>query len=143
MAISLFARKKAHEVQSFVLNMVNNRCPSLSFGGEELRFDTRVNLTTVVLVSPLDHGEVRADRSLVTVTADFSSTGVSLVFGEYHDFDEVILGFPRRASSMTFVHAKAKHSSPMGASFYKQGFRLLEIVPVDRYPELKSLEERF
>jgi len=138
----MFTRRKEHEIQSFVLNLVNNRCPRLSFGRDELRLDSRVNLSTVVLVAPLEHGRVQADQSLTTVTADFSSTGVSLVFGEYLGLDEVILGFQRR-TTMTFLRAKAKHSSPMGAGFYKQGFKLLEIVHSDEYPELKSLEERF
>lgn len=142
MALSMFSRNREHEIQSFVLNLVNNHCPRFSFGREELRLDSRVNLTTVVLVVPLEHGRVQADQSLVTVTADFSSTGVSLVFGESHGFDEVILGFQRR-TSMTFIRAKAKHSSPMGAGFYRQGFKLVEVVPADEYPELKSLESRF
>lgn len=138
----MFTRRTQHDIQSFVLNLINNRCPRLSFGREELRRDSRVNLSTVVLVVPLEHGRVRADQSLTTVTADFSSTGVSLVFGEYHSFDEVILGFQRR-TTMTFLRAEAKHASPMGAGFYKQGFKILEIIPSDKYPELRSLEERF
>jgi len=142
MVFSLFAHNRQREVQSFVLNLINNRCPNLHVGGEELRIESRVNLTVVVLVVPIRDGRPRVDECLVTVSKEFSNTGVSLVLGEPRPLDEVVLGFQRR-NSTTFIRAKARHLSPMGAGFFQLGLRLLEVLPADEYPELQELADRF
>lgn len=142
MAPSLFSRNRQNEVQSFVLNLINNHCSSMLTRESELRTESRVNLTMVVMVVPIEDGRPRVDRTLVTVSIEFSSTGVSLVLSEPRSFDEVILGFPRR-NSMTFVRAKARHLSPMGAGFFQLGLKLQNILSADEYPELESLADRF
>ena len=40
---------------------------------------------------------------------------------------------------MVFVRAQAKHLNPMGGGFYQMGFRLLEMVSVADYPQLKAV----
>ena len=142
MALSLFSRNRQREVQSFVLNLLNNHCPNLHLADEELRLESRVNLTLVVLVVPVKDGKVQIDQTLVTVSKDFSNTGVSLVLSEPHALDEVVLGFQRRGS-VTFIRAKAKHLSPMGAGFFKLGLKLHEVLASDEYPELSDLADRF
>ncbi|MBN2217017.1 MAG: hypothetical protein JW719_06545 [Pirellulales bacterium] len=142
MVLSLFSRNRQREVQSFVLNLINNHCPDLHIGGEELRLESRINLTVVVLVVPIKDGQPRIDECLVTVSKEFSNTGLSLVLAEPFSLDEVILGFQRRGST-TFLRAKAKHLSPMGAGFFQLGFKLLEVLATDAYPELETLADRF
>ena len=142
MVLSLFRRNRQQEVQSFVLNLLNNQSSGLQIGNEELRFESRINLTIVVLVVPIKNNKPQVDQCLTTVTKDFSSSGVSIVLSEPHPFDKVILGFQRRGST-TFIQAQAKHLSPMGAGFYKLGLKLEEVVSTDAYPELEDLSNRF
>lgn len=142
MPLSLFSRNRNCDVQSFVLSLVNNHCPNLHIEGEELRVDSRVNLTVVVLVVPIEDGRTEVDRCFVTVTKEFSNTGVSLVLAEPRPLDEMILGF-RHRTSMTYIRAKAKHLSPMGAGFFQLGVKMLEVLSVEDYPELKDLGDRF
>jgi hypothetical protein len=141
MALALFSRNREREVQSFVLNLINNRCPALSFGGDDLRIESRVNLTVVVLVMPIEKGRPQVDRCVAAVSSDFSTTGLSLVVRDPQDWDEVVLGIPRR-HSVTFLRAKAKHANPMGAGFHRLGFKLLEVLPLNKYPELEGIAQQ-
>jgi hypothetical protein len=139
---SLFSRGRQRDVQSFILNLINNHCPGLQLKGEELREESRINLTVVVLVVPVKDGRAQVDQCLVTVSKEFSNTGLSIVLSELLPLDDVILGF-RREGSTTFIRAKAKHVSPMGAGFFQLGLKLLEVVPAGEYPELETLADRF
>jgi hypothetical protein len=136
--MSLFRPNKSRAVRSFVLNLVNSCCYESRRVGDGPRSETRVNLTMVITLVPLEGDRPRIDKSLATVTKEFSSTGVSVVLAEPHSLDEVILVFTWN-SQTTYVRAKVKHLSPMGAGFFQLGLQMTEIVaPVD-YPELESL----
>jgi hypothetical protein len=124
------------------LNLINTSCPSLYVEGHDFRLERRVNLCVAVLVVPLENGRPRIDQSFAAVSREFSNTGVSLVLSELRPLDEVILAFRRRTST-TFVLAKAKHLSPMGAGFFQLGLKMLEVLPPDAYPELETLANRF
>jgi hypothetical protein len=123
-------------VQSFVLKLINNNCPELKALIEGPRIDKRVNLSLVVLVVPLENGDLQVDNAYYAVTRELSSSGVGIILSQQHALDEVILGF-RLQGEMTFVHAQAKHLTPMGNGFYHLGLEMTEIVPVSKYPELQ------
>jgi len=136
--LGLFARNREHEVQSFMLNLVNNNCPELKGMTEGPRLESRVNLTVVVMVIPIEKGKlVLADR-FAAVTKEFTTLGVALVLNDCRAVDRVILGF-HWEGSMKFVLAQARHLSPMGAGFWQLGLRLKEVVHPDDYPELETV----
>ena len=144
MVLSLFTRNRQHEVQSFVLNLLNNHCPKWNIGGDELRLESRINLSLVVYVVPIEEGKPQIDRSFATVSVEFSNTGMSIVLMEPRPLDEVVLGFPRAGSNtITLVQAQAKHLSPMGAGIFKLGLKLQKVLPPDDYPELAAIADRF
>jgi hypothetical protein len=93
-------------------------------------------------VVPVKEGRAQVDQCLVTVSKEFSNTGLSIVLSEPRPLDDVILGFQREGST-TFLRAKARHLSPMGAGFFRLGLKLLEVVPADEHPELEALSDRF
>jgi hypothetical protein len=136
--VSLFSKNKEHEVQSLMLNLVNNNCPGLKGLADGPRLERRVNLTVVVLVIPVEKGKVLIEERFTAVTKEFTSRGVSLVLHECRAADNVILGF-RWERSMKFVLAQARHLNPMGGGFWQLGLRLKEIVYPDDYPELENL----
>ena len=131
------ARKKLLGVQNFVLKVINNNCPELKALFEGPRRDKRVNLTLPVLVIPLLNGKLQVGHAFNAVTRELSINGVGIVLDSPMALDEVILGF-RLESDMTFVHATAKHLSPMGGGFYHLGLEMTEVVPSSKYPELKT-----
>ncbi len=134
----LFAKNGEHEVQSFMLNLVNNNCPELKGMRDGPRLESRVNSTVVVLVIPIEKGRlVLADR-FTAVTKEFTTLGVALALHECRAVDEAILGF-RWEGAMKFVLAEARHLSPMGGGFWQLGFRLKEVVQPDAYPELAGV----
>ena len=136
--MSLFTKSRKNEVQTFVLKVVNNNCPELKALIEGPRLDRRVNLTLVVMVIPVEGGEVLPDEAFTAVTKEFSATGVALVLDGPRPLDEAILGF-RWESEMVFVRAKAKHLNPMGGGFYQLGFQITELAHVGDFPELRTL----
>jgi hypothetical protein len=123
-------------VQNFVLKIVNNNCPELKALFDGPRRDKRVNLSLVVLVVPLENGEVQVDNAFYAVTRDLSACGVGIILSQQRALDQVVLGI-RLGSEMTFVHATAKHLNPMGYGFYQLGLEMTEIVSIDKYPALK------
>lgn len=136
--VLLFSPRKEHEVQSFLLKLVNNNCPELRALAEGPRLETRINLTLVVLVIPFKKQRPVIEEMFAAVTKEFSTTGVSLVLSEPRGVDEVILGF-RFEGGMKFVRAEAKHLNPMGAGFYQLGLKLVEMVHTADYPVLASV----
>ncbi|MCX7426923.1 MAG: hypothetical protein NTW96_15010 [Planctomycetia bacterium] len=138
--MSLFRRDKSRAVRNFVLNLVNSKSLDSRRLGRGPRSESRVNLTMVVTVVPLENHRPCVDKSLVTVTREFSSTGVSVVLAEPRSLDDVILVFSWN-SQTTFVRARVKHLSPMGAGFFQLGLLMTEIVAVTDYPELETLHE--
>jgi hypothetical protein len=136
--VRLFAKNREHEVQSFMLHIVNNNCPELRAMTEGPRLESRVNLTVVVMVIPIEKGKLVLADQFAAVTKEFTTLGVALVLHECRAVDEAILGF-RWEGSMKFVLAQARHLSPMGAGFWQLGFRLKEVVHPDDYPELETL----
>jgi len=136
--VSLFAKNREHEVQSFMLNLVNNSCPELKALTEGPRLESRVNLTVVVVVVPIEKGKLVLSDRFAAVTKEFTTRGVALVLNECRALDQAILGF-RWGQSMKFVLAQARHLSPMGAGFWQLGMRLKEIVHPDDYAELDTV----
>jgi len=137
-AVPLFTKNREHEVQSFMLKLVNNNCAGLTGLAEGPRLERRVNLTVVVLVVPIENGRLQIDDRFAAVTKEFTSRGVALVLAECRAADRVILGF-RWERSMQFVLAQARHLSPMGGGFWQLGLRLKEMVRPDDYPGLEDL----
>jgi hypothetical protein len=129
-------RKKLLGVQNFILKVINNNCPELKACIEGPRKDKRVNLSLVVLVVPLEDGQLQIGNAFHAVTKEFSITGVGILLNRQYPLDEVILGF-RFESNMTFIRARAKHLSPMSNGFYHLGLELTEVVPSSKYPELQ------
>ena len=136
--MSLFTANKKHEVQSFMLKLVNNNCPELKGLMEGPRVETRVNLCVVVLVIPLDKNRPMLERMFAAVTKEFTTLGVALVLSEPRALDEVVLGF-RWEGRMNFVRARTRHLHPLGAGFYQLGLQMKEMVYAGDHPELESL----
>ena len=134
----LFSRKKEHEVQSFILKLVNNNCAELEALMEGPRLEGRANLVVPVLVVPMEKRRPQLDRTFAVVTKEFATVGVSVVLSEPKAVDDVILGF-RWEGAMKYVLAKAKHLNPMGAGFYQLGFQLKEMVYPGDYPGLDNV----
>ncbi|MBN2024539.1 MAG: hypothetical protein JW809_17300 [Pirellulales bacterium] len=139
--MGLFSANKKRAVQAFVIRLLNTHCPNVpSIDRDETRRESRDPLTLAVLVVPSDRGQPNTAGAFTTVTKEFSTAGVSLVMGQPRALDEVFLVF-RQESQVTFVRARAKHQSPIGAGFFQLGMELLEIVPEDRHLELKALAD--
>ncbi len=138
----LFKRDQSRAVRGFVLNLVNTHCVESQRFRQDPRLESRVNLSIVVRVVPLENGQPCLDESFTTVTKDFASTGVSLVLSEPHSLDEVLLAFRKKTEPM-FVRAKVHHLSAMGCGFFQLGLKLTEVVSAADYPELRTLAERW
>ena len=138
----LFRRDKGRAVRSFILNLVNGHCLDSHRLGQGPRLESRVNLSLVALIVPVENKELRLDKSLSVVTKEFSTTGVSVVLNGPSSLDEVIVGFCQN-SEITFARAKARHLSPMGGGFFQLGLEMTEIVSPTKYPALSGLENRF
>lgn len=136
--MSLFSKRKDLAVHSLVLKLVNTHCPKLTAMLEGPRQDSRVNLTVVAVIIPIEGGQLQVGRAFTAVTKEFSNNGVGLVLNEPLGLDWAILGF-RLEGQMEFVRAQAKHLDPMGGGFHQIGFHLTEVVSSADYPELKSL----
>jgi hypothetical protein len=136
--MSLFARKRVSDVQSFMLKLVNNNCAELESLVEGPRLEGRVRLTIVVLVIPLVKGKLVYERMFPAVTKEFSTHGVSIVVNQSRAFEEAVLGF-RWERSMKFAKGKAKHFDPMGCGFFHLGLQLTGIVHPDEYPGLDEI----
>ncbi len=134
----LFSKNKKHEVQSFILKLVNNNCPELEALIEGPRLDGRVPMVVVTLVIPVENNRPQVGQVFAAITKEFSTTGLSLVLSEPRGLDDVVFGF-RWEARMTFVRGKAKHLNPMGGGFYQLGFRMDEVINVGDYPELEGL----
>ena len=134
----LFTRTKTIGVQNFILKVVNNNCPELHIANDDSRLASRVNLTLVVMIIPFEGGRPVADEAFTTVTKEFSNTGLAVVLDKPVGLDRVILGF-RFEGEMTFVHATAKHLSPMGGGYHHLGFEITDVAHAGDYPELQSL----
>jgi hypothetical protein len=133
----LFSKRKDFAVHSLVLKLVNNHCPRLAAMQEGPRGDSRVNLVVVVMIVPIENGQLQLAEAFTATTKEFSSDGVSVVLNQPKGLDHAILGF-RVEGEMNFVRAQARHLDPMGGGFYQLGFHLMEVVSSSDYPELRS-----
>ena len=134
----LQSRKNLLGVQNFVLRVINNNCPELKAFLEGSRQDKRVNLTLVVMVVPLANGKLQLNETFYAITQELSVTGMGIVLDQQRSLDHIILGFSFEGS-MTFIHATAKHLTPMGGGFYHLGLEMTEVVPGCKYPQLETL----
>lgn len=136
--MSIFTRKKEHEVQAFITKLVNNNCVELEALVEGPRLEDRVRLTIVVLVIPVENNRPVLEEAFAAVTKEFSSAGVALVVNEPVAIEHAILGF-RFEGAMNFIRATAKHLNPMGAGFYQLGLQLTEKICLGDHPQLQSV----
>jgi hypothetical protein len=118
--------------------MINTNCSDVRQLDDGPRTDSRINLSVVVLVIPLDKKKADVARSFHAVTKDFSSTSLSVMIDSPREVGDVIIAF-RFEGQMYFARAKAKHLTPLGGGFHQLGFQLEEMIsPVD-YPGLSNL----
>jgi hypothetical protein len=137
--MALFSRKKEFAVQGFVLKLLNTNCGELQQARiDGPRLDGRVNLTVVVMIVPIEKGELCIQQGFAAVTKEFSSAGVAVVLDGPLGLDDVFLGF-RLPGGITWLRARAKHLSPMGGGFFQLGFRLLEKICNEDYPQLQEV----
>jgi hypothetical protein len=134
----LFTKNQDFQVKRFILKLVNNSCLGMQTSLDDRRHDSRVSLTTVVMVIPIEDGQLRLTEAFSAVTKEFCATGVAIVIDQPQTLDEVVLGF-RFEGEMTFIRAEARHLNPMGGGFYQLGFQLLEVVSTGDYPGMETL----
>ncbi len=134
----IFTRNRKLAISNFVLKLVNNNCPDILHLQDGPRNDTRVNLTVVVLVIPLEKKKAEITKAFHAVTKDFASTSVSVMVDSPRTVGDAILVF-RFEGDMYFVRSKAKHISPLGGGFHQLGFQLEEMISPLDYPGLSSL----
>ncbi len=72
----IFSRKREQEVQRFICKVVNNHCSELEALIEGPRLESRVRLSVVVLVVPVDKGKPAVERAFAAVTKEFSTSGM-------------------------------------------------------------------
>lgn len=138
--MSLFTEHKVRAVQSEILKLVNNNCPSLLAMAEGPRLEQRVNLTIPVMVVPVQDGELAPLDAMTVVTKEFSSSGVSVVVDHPHVPREAVVIFKTNHKAI-FMQAHLKHINPMGAGFYQCGFQLLSVLASSDWPTLQNLAE--
>ena len=138
--MGLFTDNKDRAVQSEILKLVNNNCPSLLAMAEGPRLEQRVNLTIPVMLVPVLSGELAPLDAMTFVTKEFSSSGVSIVVEHPHIPKEAVVIF-KTGCKTTFLRAHLKHIDPMGAGFYQCGFRLTEVLVNSSWPTLQGLAE--
>jgi len=136
--VPIFSKRREQEVQRFICKVVNNHCSELEALAEGPRLESRVRLTVVVLIVPIENGRPAHERTFAAVTKEFSTSGLSLVVSDPNVPEELILGF-RWEREMRFVRAETRHLNPMGAGFYQLGLQLIRMVTPGKYPELESL----
>jgi hypothetical protein len=135
----IFARRKDVAVQSFILSLVNQNCPSLRDKLEGPRLEGRVNLSLIVTVVPVENGTHNFQRAFTAPTREFSSSGVGVMIDHPSGLDEATIGF-RLRGKVTWIRAKARHLHPMGGGFFQLGFRMIKCLHASDYPGLERLE---
>lgn len=134
----LFHKREDNRAKSFIVKLVNNNCPELKSMLEGSRRDSRVNLTVVVMVIPIEDKELQIGRAFTAVTKEFSSTGTAIVLDHQVGLDEAVLAF-RFEGEMTYIRAKARHLSPIGGGFHQLGFEMLDVVSPGDYSQLQAV----
>ncbi len=134
----LFTEKKEVEVERFLLRLANGNCSQIGALAEGPRVDSRVNITMVVLVIPVEDRKPVVGRMFAAVTQDISNTGASLVLDRPRTLDEMILVF-RSDSGIRFLRAEATHLDPMGAGFYHLGVDITRLLRTADFPELQTV----
>ncbi|MCE5302022.1 MAG: hypothetical protein LLF97_02805 [Planctomycetaceae bacterium] len=136
--MNLFSKRKDLRAQNFLLKLVNNHCQGRAALLDDVRTDSRVNLTLVVWIVPIENGQLQFKQAFTAVTKEFSCTGAAVVLDRQRGLDQAILGFFFEGE-MVFLRAQAKHLNPMGGGFFQLGFQVLELVSTGDYPELASI----
>ncbi|MBN2295218.1 MAG: hypothetical protein JXM70_22500 [Pirellulales bacterium] len=138
--MGLFTVNQERAVQSEILNLVNNNCPSVKAMAEGPRVEQRVNLTIPVKLVPILEGELAPLHTLSVVTKEFSSGGFSVVVDHPHVPKDAVVLF-RSGRKTTFIQAQLRHIDPIGAGFYQCGFKLLKVLAHSDWPTLQELAE--
>lgn len=136
--MSLFSQNKDFKLRGLILKLVNNNCPEMKASIDGPRIDNRINLSVVVVVIPVEDGEIQIGDAFTSVTKDFSNIGMSLILDRPHGLYQAVLCL-RINDEMNYVLAEARHLNPMGGGFYQLGFRLMELLTPADYPELTSV----
>lgn len=132
-----FSRNKKLAVSTFLVKLLNNNCPDLIGLQDGPRNDTRVNLTVVVLIIPLEKNQIQPTKAFHAVTKDFSSTSVSVMVDAPREIKDAIVAF-RVEGDMYYARAKAKHLSLQGGGFHQLGFQMEEMIKPTDYPKLSE-----
>ncbi len=135
----IFSKNRIHEVQSFVLKLVNNHCPELRDLRDGPRLEGRADLVLVVVVVPLEKKRLVKQQAFTAVTKEFSTSGLSIVLREPKGLEQIVLGF-RWEGEMKYLRAEAKHLNPMGGGFYQLGCQMIEVVRPADYPGLETFK---
>ncbi len=138
--MGLFTQRTDSAVQSIILSLVNNNCPSLRAMFDGPRLEQRVNLSIPVIVVPVNDGVPEPHLAIAAVTRDFSTGGCSIAVDHPHVPKEAVMVFKSQGKA-AFIRAKLKHLDPMGGGFFQCGFKLLKLFDVENYPALEQLGE--
>jgi signal transduction histidine kinase len=108
----------------------------------ELRTEARTILNLGIWGVPCVDKQPQIDRVFRGVTRDCSSHGMGIfVEREIHD-DELLIGLPGKTGT-SLVRVEVRSIIQLGRGYYQMGLRALELISLDDYPELKSLDENF
>jgi hypothetical protein len=130
-----FSRNKKLAVSNFVVKLLNNNCPDLRGLQDGPRTDSRVNLTLVVLIIPLEKNDLQPAKAFHATTKDFSATSVSVMLDSPRELKDAIVAF-RFEGNMYYTRATAKHLTPLGGGYYQLGLQMEEMVEPKNYPKL-------
>lgn len=136
--MELFARKKNHDISSFVLALLNQNCPALRERFDGPRLEGRVNLTIPIVLVPIEDDELQIRRTFRALTKEFSNSGVAVFIDQPMGLDEAMLGF-RWHGSIQWIKAKTKHMHPIGGGFFQLGFRMTRLINPSDHPALARL----
>jgi hypothetical protein len=130
--------RKRREVGSLLTKILNHNCSEVNNAADGPRTEDRVNLTRAVRIVPYVNGRLVMDASFATVTKELSTSGISVVLKYPVGFDEAVVGV-NWEGTMTFIHSFVRHQDPLGAGLWHLGLEFDEIVPAEKYPQLKEL----
>ncbi len=95
-----------------MLKLINNNCPELKAMREGPRTESRVNLTVVCLVIPVQKKRPVVERMFAATTMEFTALGVALVLDSPRTLEEGSSGFAGKGGRASSAPGPAP--PPMG-----------------------------
>lgn len=132
-------RRKEQEVQGQLVKLLNQNCNEVQSLMDGPRGEGRVNLTIAVYVVPWNHKRPSVELAVAATTRELSTAGLSLVVDRPVTCENVAIGWTFEGS-MHFAKGKFRHQDPLGAGFWNVGVKMLEMLALDEWPELQSLQ---